>query len=97
MTLAARVRLAVPAAVHFFISPPRVEVSLRCESVRAMGPRVVVRGQRRLPVRFSSGAGPMLLRRCMSGLTLSRHVTCLVCVADLRCVFYVRDIYNKSY
>ena len=37
----------------------------------------------------------MLLRRCMSGLTLSRYVTCLVCVADLRCVFDVRDIYNN--
>ena len=38
----------------------------------------------------------MLLGRCVSGLTLSRYVTSSVCVADLRYVFDVRDIYNNQ-
>ena len=37
--------------------------------------------------------GLWFLGRCVSGLTLSRYVTLLVCVADCVTFFYVRDIY----
>ena len=71
----------------FFSAPEAPWVSLRVLG-RCVRNRVSLScGQRRHRVRISSGAGPMLLGRCVSGLTLSRYVTSSVCVADLRLRF----------